>query len=68
MERMEQIVVFLRKAEKDALLKLAVLENRDPRHQAGQIIRLELLRRGLLDPQPETQPAPEVVHAPHQSS
>ena len=46
---MERITIFLKTFEKDALLRLANKEYRDPRIQAALIIRQDLERRGLLD-------------------
>jgi hypothetical protein len=49
-----RITVSLQASERDALVKLAEIERRDPRAQAALIIRDELARRGLLaaDPTP----------------
>lgn len=51
---MERITVFLQPSEKDALLRLANKEYRDPRYQAALIIRRELERCGELPISKET--------------
>ena len=45
---MSRVVVTLRKDEREALVKLALAELRNPRDQARHILRQELQRRGLL--------------------
>lgn len=47
---MAQITIPLKANEKAALLFLAEQENRDPRQQAGLLIRQGLERAGLLKP------------------
>jgi hypothetical protein len=47
---MARITLSLEVPEKDALIKLAIRELRDPRAQAALIIRQDLERRGLLTP------------------
>jgi hypothetical protein len=47
---MPRIFISLNVPERDALIKLAEQEFRDPRAQAAMIIRQELERRGFLEP------------------
>lgn len=59
--------INLRASERDALVRLAKEQRRDPRDQAAVIIRTELERRGLLpfNPPPnETAKLEEVSDAP----
>jgi hypothetical protein len=59
-EKMQsRLTIILDRAEKNALRKLSLNEFRDIRQQAAVIIRDELTRRGLLQPTPAEDPAPE---------
>jgi len=61
---MSLITVPLRDEEKRALIRLASQERRHPREQAAFLLRRELERRGLLQPErPETQEPQGVRHA-----
>ena len=52
---MRRITVTLQQDEREALVKLAQRERRDPRAQAAVILRRELERRGLLPPDQQAQ-------------
>lgn len=61
---MSLITVPLRDEEKQALIRLAGQERRHPREQAAFLLRRELERRGLLEPErPEAREAQEARHA-----
>jgi hypothetical protein len=62
--QMERITISLKEIEKKALLELADKELRDPRAQAALIIRRELERQGLIEPQPFTAPACTAANTP----
>ena len=55
------IAVTLGDDEREALIRLAEAERRDPRAQAAVLIRRELVRHGLLPPtdKPTDEPARE---------
>lgn len=57
-EHMERLVLSIGTKEKDALLRLAALEYRDPRVQAVFIICEELERRGFLPARVDSQATP----------
>lgn len=48
---MGRMTIILNSAEKNALIKLAEREYRDPRAQAGLLVRQSLERLGLLQPE-----------------
>ncbi len=48
---MARVTIVLREDESKALVKLASTELRDPRDQARFLLRSELERRGLLQPE-----------------
>jgi hypothetical protein len=61
---MSRVVVTLHQDERDALVKLALSELRNPRDQARHILRQEFKRRGLLPAddrhsEPQAMPGPE---------
>jgi len=55
---MPKLTVTLTVPETVALARLAEQELRDPREQIRALVRRELLRRGLLEPEPRCAPAP----------
>lgn len=61
---MARVTVTLKTAEREALVKLAQRERRDPREQAAKIVADELARRGLLPTEqrqlePQAEPSDE---------
>lgn len=61
---MPRLMVTLQLSEREALLRLARREKRDPRNQAALIIRRELERAGLLVPEKPD----KLVHSDHQAA
>jgi hypothetical protein len=58
-----RLQVILEPEEADALLKLASAELREPREQMRLIIRRELVRKRLLQPERKRQQPQEARHA-----
>lgn len=73
---MARIVIYLTASEKDALIKLALQQLRDPRDQVRLLVQRELERCGLLeknqsasfeDPAPESSQLNELEKEAHQA-